>query len=691
MKRFNLLPLFFLFVCAFPAHAQKTIDLKEVQVVASRTVKHPDGYVTSLRGTKIVKGKAATDVLGYLPNVSLEQKELKINGLKVSEIYVDSVKLSDLAELSNIPAEMIDKVRVKYIAAAGQNAAESGGVIMITLKQPSEGGYYGSLKAYTNWWRADGISEEGIGAMINYRYKQISLYDNIEIGNRKNKEKSEQWMTGLTRHDFIKSETEYKDFSFRNRFSITRQSDTGTQIGGNYYLATNRWRPSYITFADNLQSAIDKTDNITVQEGTARLFQPLGKRGASMELTADYFNRISDNHSLYYAETKNTGNIKEKNKLDQWKFKTEFIYPGSDKLAWKFGGSIQLGNSSYTPTPLMNHEEVTVSTTPTKSKGLTPIVFAEVQGTLGKISYSAGMNWQLNRITYEDLAATTKSHNTQWGINPTLQIMMPLDSEGENALMLNYKHTMSDIPYPSISKTVEWLDPYNYSVGNPNLKAEKMNLLMTVLSLFRNKINLTALYARINHGIYWQTFRDANNPQVFYTQPMNIGGKDAWATGVEWNETPTEWWQFKLLARLEITPEKMTIDNVYYHKTRYKEYFAFNNNFTLPHNWGGSIECNLEPTYRTYDRTFHSVYYVGGQIYKSFLKDKLQCSLDFTAFANRRKIDKKAGEEVQTIKFTSPAQFIGLTVKWNFSGGKKVNVDVVDGIQDYNEIKEKRQ
>ena len=214
---------------------------------------------------------------------------------------------------------------------------------------------------------------------------------------------------------------------------------------------------------------------------------------------------------------------------------------------------------------------------------------------------------------------------------------------------------------------------------------------MTVLSLFRNKINLTALYARINHGIYWQTFRDANNPQVFYTQPMNIVGKDAWATGVEWNETPTEWWQFKLLARLEITPEKMTIDNVYYHKTRYKEYFAFNNNFTLPHNWGGSIECNLEPTYRTYDRTFHSVYYVGGQIYKSFLKDKLQCSLDFTAFANRRKIDKKAGEEVQTIKFTSPAQFIGLTVKWNFSGGKKVNVDVVDGIQDYNEIKEKRQ
>ena len=60
----------------------------------------------------------------------------KINGLAVSEIYVDGVKLSNHSELDNIPGEMIDKVQVQYLAGADQNAAISGGTIRITLRRP---------------------------------------------------------------------------------------------------------------------------------------------------------------------------------------------------------------------------------------------------------------------------------------------------------------------------------------------------------------------------------------------------------------------------------------------------------------------------------------------------------------------------------------------------------------------------
>ena len=44
-------------------------------------------------------------VLGFLPNISRENGNFKINGLSASEIYVDGVKLSDLSELNNIPGE----------------------------------------------------------------------------------------------------------------------------------------------------------------------------------------------------------------------------------------------------------------------------------------------------------------------------------------------------------------------------------------------------------------------------------------------------------------------------------------------------------------------------------------------------------------------------------------------------------
>lgn len=64
----------------------KPEQLGEVTVVASRTVKSADGYVTTLRGSDIVKGKPVMEALKYLPLVSVEQDVLKINGLAVSEI-----------------------------------------------------------------------------------------------------------------------------------------------------------------------------------------------------------------------------------------------------------------------------------------------------------------------------------------------------------------------------------------------------------------------------------------------------------------------------------------------------------------------------------------------------------------------------------------------------------------------------
>ena len=83
------------------AYAQKEHQLQEVTVVASRTTNNAEGYTTNLRGMDIVKGKPAVDVLGFLPNISREQGTFKINGLAVSEIYVDGIKLSDISELED--------------------------------------------------------------------------------------------------------------------------------------------------------------------------------------------------------------------------------------------------------------------------------------------------------------------------------------------------------------------------------------------------------------------------------------------------------------------------------------------------------------------------------------------------------------------------------------------------------------
>ncbi len=155
----------------FQLQAQKEQALNEVAVVASRTVNTTDGYVSSLQGADITKGKPVVDVLGMLPGISREGGGFKINGLAVSEIYIDGNKLSDKSELDNIPGEMIDKIQVRYLAGSNQSSAHSGGTIMITLRRPPEGGYYGSVNVDAGWHRTCNFANGGVGGMFNYRYK----------------------------------------------------------------------------------------------------------------------------------------------------------------------------------------------------------------------------------------------------------------------------------------------------------------------------------------------------------------------------------------------------------------------------------------------------------------------------------------------------------------------------------------
>lgn len=684
----KLIFIVFATLAGLSVQAQNEYHLNEVKIIASRTTKNAEGYITHLRGSDLTKGKPTTELLSLLPNISREDNNFKINGLAVSEVYIDGVRLSDLSELDNIPGTMIDKVQVRYLAGSEQNAALSGGTIMITLRRPAEGGYYGSINVNAAWQHSCGFGNESIGGLINYRYKNLSIYDNLYVGATESGDNSEQSVLGPDLTTLLAETSKSHGFDFRNRLSLTQQFNSGAQLGGSYLIASDRPRLSSVTIGDNSASSITNRINALTQEGTLKLSLPLNDKGAAMELTADYFNRHSDEYSLYYSDGENDAGIREASSLNLWMFKADFLHPHNLKLAWKFGASAQLISAAYAPSSILKDDRFITSSVPTRTKGFTPMIYAAAQGTVSKLRYSAGVNWQLNNIEYEDLNANAKNHNTQWSINPTVQIMMPFGAQTDHAFMLNYKRTLNDIPYSAISSVINWSDSYNYSVGNPDLKAQSADMVMAAVSLFRNKLNFTALYAYAHDRIYWQTFQNPGIPDVFYTKPVNISGQSIWGFGAEWMPSPLKWWSFKLSGRIEITPEDLTLGGVHYDKTRFREYFYFNNNFTFAYGWGGMLNADFEPTFHNLDRTYHAVYNVSGRIYKTFLHDNLQVTLNFTAWGNRRELDRRTANNLVSYKYTTPVQSVGFSVVWNFSGGKKVNVNVVEGIQGYHETKD---
>ena len=668
--------------------------LDEVVIVASRTQYDARGYMVNLRSSAIAKGKQAPDALAFLPGVSKVDGDYKINGLKVSEIYVDGVKLTSSDELKNIPADIIDKVKVNYLAGANQNAANAGGTIEITLHKPSESSYYGSLWGGAEYHPSYGFSNENLGGLIYYRYKNLSIYDNLSLDFFQPEETAKQsiWNQSNDIRTEIDEKTKYRWHTLRNRLSLTHNINDKSYLGGSYYIATNKTKTTTFDKGATGLSSVDARNSYLIQEATLKYnTSSLSQRGTTLEMIGDYYNRQSDNKSNYTYAQNPSSTSEDKTTLNMYKFSVDLTDPRSQKLVWKYGASLQYITSKYTPIVggVDGSERFQTSQVATRTSGLTPLVYASAMGQVWKIQYNAGANFQLNRIWYKTMDDGETSTDTQWGINPTVQLMMPLGGNGKHALMLNYKRTLDNIPYSAISSTIRWTDPYNYTVGNPDLKAQTVDMVIAGVSMFRNLLNLNAMYARARNTIHWETRQSPAALDVFYITPINLPAQNSYGVGAEVNWSPVKPWTMKLSGRYEICHENLTLGGVYYDKTRLRQYYAMYNTFSFQHGWGGMLNINYEPTYKNYDRTYYTVWNVYGQIYKSMCKDKLQLTLTFSALGDRRKYDRQANGCKITYDYTTPVQSIGISLRWKFSGGKNQKYNVVNNSsQDYEEIKD---
>ena len=666
--------------------------LSGVTIKGSRIHHDATGYTINLRSSDIAKGKQASDMLAFLPGVSKEGDTYKINGLQASEIYVDGVKLKSNEELKTIPAYMIDKVKVNYLAGVRQNAADTGGTIEITLHKPAEGGYYGSLSAGTRFqFGQKGIDDENLDGVIYYRHKNLSIYDNFSIRGFQYQETAIQsiWDQPQDRLTTLGEVVKTPGHNFRNRLSLTQQLNEKSSLGGSYAIQTFKNKIHTVDEGETGISWIDQRNNWLDQELTVKYNTVLSQRGTTLEMIGDYYNRQHHSKSRYSYHQNTGGASKDKTSLDMYKFSVDLTDPRSQQLTWNYGASIRYITTRYTPTAasIDADDRFQTSQVATRTSGLTPLVYASANGQIWKIRYSAGVNFQLNRIQYKTLDDGTASSNTQWGINPTVQMMMPLDGKGKHALMLNYKRTLGDIPYSAISSTIRWTDPYNYTVGNPDLKAQRGDIVMAGVSLFSNLLNLNAIYGRMNHSIHWQIKQDPTSPDLFYTTYVNLPTQHFCGVNAEFNWNPVKPWRMKLSGRLTIKREDVTLGDVYYGKTRLRPYYMMYNNFNFRNGWGGMLNFFCEPTYKNYDWTFFTVWEVWGEIYKTLCNDKLQLTLSFTALGDRRKVDRQTNGIKVIYDYTTPVQSIGISVRWKFSGGKSHDFNVIrNGSQRYDEI-----
>lgn len=87
-----------------------------------------------------------------------------------------------------------------------------------------------------------------------------------------------------------------------------------------------------------------------------------------------------------------------------------------------------------------------------------------------------------------------------------------------------------------------------------------------------------------------------------------------------------------------------------------------------------------------YEYTYHTVYNVSANIYKTFLSNNLILNLGLTPAGNRRKMTYRAGGTTTESRYTTPPQKVSLSLTWNFSTSRRPNVNVINNEIEYQQL-----
>ena len=213
---------------------QREKELAGITVTSSRVRQDASGYTVDMRSADFVKSRKLQDALGFLPGMFEQEGVLKLNGNPISKYYIDDRPVAEnSSELRNLRAEDIEKVRVEYYMIN-----QGGPVVYITMKQPKNGGYYGSLSGnqeYAQRTKLRGGSE--VGGYIVAKKKTLSLYE-YAYTRRNNYEEPYNWDMRMN-NQLIRQHIEGNGhrYNFWNTLSLSQTIHKAHKIGAYYYFA----------------------------------------------------------------------------------------------------------------------------------------------------------------------------------------------------------------------------------------------------------------------------------------------------------------------------------------------------------------------------------------------------------------------------------------------------------------------
>ena len=652
--------------------------LGEVVVKSSlpKTILKNGGMTTTVAGSVLEKAGTMEHLLDRIPNVSVQNGNIKVFGRGEPIIYINGRQMRDRSELDRLSSENIKSVEV--IANPGARyAASTKAVIRITTKKIRGDGFGFDATTEGSY---DEKKNTGGYARLNLYYRRNGLeLGAYAYGSKQSSpdEKDLQQMTYLDKTLNQQDRTRWKNKTetFSSRLNASYQFDDNNSLGASIsFLRNPKLQTDGKTEGSVLRDEVltETTTYIRSEFGQNSNWSSnvyyVGKVGKlGIDFNTDWFwskgnnkNNIDEHYQEVNSEIQNqlvSSTTSKYNRLIASKMVLSYPLLGGDlSVGGEYSFTNRNTNYAIIPNTLADNVRDRIK------EGMAS-AFVTYNRDFGKLNMEAGLRYENVDFKYYDngkyMAEQSKTYG-EWF--PSLSLSMPI---GNIQMQLSYAADINRPNYWVLRSGVQYSNHYTYETGNPFLVSEISRNISYDLAYKWLTFNLT--YEHVSDPIYQTVEMYKDNATIGLMRMIN--GKSYNNVTSTLNLQPTFGiWHPMLSAMVEKQWfELETRDGQYLNKP--VAMFRFNN--TLDTKWAmfSVMMTYITKGYEENHYIYKPMFNTDLSIYKGFMKDclTLQLYISDVFGTNDSHIIGKYGKLKETIFDEFSTSKISLTVRYKFN------------------------
>lgn len=591
-----------------------------------------NSVIATVENSVLSKMDKLINILPYIPYVQVTQEGIQVMGRGKPLIYINNHQLSDNQELARIDASDIKNIEIITSPGAEYDASVNA-VIKIRVKRKSGEGISGSANLLLAQAK---YTSETTYLNLNYRKKQLDIFG--LVGFRDTRTQKETYKSSILKDEKVYSQ---------NYNSTGKEHWLGVDgnVGFNLELDNKNELGAKYVFMHSPKLVITSLINEQLYSGEPLLYSLHSNSHNERELTThsvnSYYNRKFDDktnlkinvdfstsrdqtHQTVFEiyEGKGSRTVSSEGTYN-YKF-----YAGKAVLEHYFNKGKALVGGEYSNTnykqSYINHTpelEVTIPPSDSHSKQNISALFAEYTLNIKKWNLVTGLRYEhTSFLFYLDKIKQEDQNYYDNRLFPYLSISGNIKNVN---LSLSYNNKIARPGYYSMRGNVEYNSPFDYTQGNPALKATIRHSVTGLISCGNFQGMITYNYQK-NPII--SIVEQYNGLPAILTHPVNIDKNQSIQVIGEWSKKIKFWTPF---VSASFTKPFLTLNmnGGTYRFNHVNSSFSIRNIMSL----NESIYFYINGTYDTKGNYNIYMYKPSGELQvgvsKTFLQNKLSVSI----------------------------------------------------------------